>query len=615
MKKLSFWDILASLVVVGVLGLAVVFLNIFMNPYSSLNPFPPATKIPVTKTADLTLTQQTLPGIWTGTPGTPAPFTATFVPQTLTAPGPIYILPTWTSSPYPYKTPNYTLTAYFARKFFTPTRTVTPFIPTSTLVPCVTSGINVYCDDTMTGSVKYYGSWDTYSGNGPFNNTAHYSSTVGSSLTFTFTGSKVTYIFPTYYTRGHAAVYIDGVYTNTVNLNTPDLRWQQLWDSPVLANGTHSITLVVQDGTIDLDGFIVNRTGAALTNTPGAPATSTMTAPPVPTNTRTATATNTTVPVITSTNTVVVVPPTPTNTNTAVVVPPTPTNTNTAVVIPPTPTNTNTAVVIPPTATNTHTVVVIPPTNTLTPVPTNTDTLVPVVPTNTDTPVPTNTDTAVPVPTNTDTAVPVPPTMTDTVVVVPPTGTPTMTFTVVVTCSLLHPTQTPTATLDPTPVVVSPAVACTITGNAGVGTILTVTGDPGAQITQPDGAGNYSIAIPNNWSGTIIPTRVGYAFTPDKLTYALVVGNISDANFTPTSVGTFNITGNAGVGTMLTVTSGAVVTQQPDASGNYIVTVTNGWTGTITPHHATCTYTPPSQAYPGGVGMDLPGQDFAQTCP
>jgi type VI secretion system secreted protein VgrG len=606
MKKLSFWDILASLVVVGVLGLAVVFLNIFVNPYSSLNPFPPATKVPATKTGALTQTLQTLPGIWTGTPGTLEPSTATLIPPTLTAPGPIYVLPTWTSSPYPYKTPNYTLTAYFARKFYTPTRTVTPFVPTITGVPCVTSGINVYCDDTMTGSVKYYGTWDTYSGNGPYNNTAHYSSTVGSSLSFTFTGSKVTYIFPTYYTRGHAAVYIDGVYTSTVNLNTPDLRWQQLWDSPVLANGTHSITLVVQDGTIDLDGFIVNRTGAALTNTPGAPATSTMTAPPVPTGTRTATVTHTTVPVITSTNTIVVVPPTPTNTNTAVVVPPTPTNTNTAVVVPPTPTNTNT-----------NTVVVVPPTNTFTPIPTNSDTLVPVVPTNTDTIVPTNTDTPIPPPTNTDTAVPVPPTMTDTVVVVPPSETPTMTFTAVITCSLLSPTQTPTPTLEPTPTAIyTPIpVACTITGNAGAGTILTVTGDAGAQITQPDGAGNYSIAIPNNWSGTIIPTRVGYAFTPDKLTYALVVANISGANFTPTSVGTFNITGNAGVGSTLTVTSGAVVAQQPDASGNYIVTVTNGWTGTITPHHATCTFTPESQPYPGGVGMDLPDQNFTQTCP
>jgi hypothetical protein len=476
----------------------------------------------------------------------------------------------------------------------------------------------------MTGSIKYYGSWDTYAGNGPFNNTAHYSATTGSSLTFTFTGSKVSYIFPTYYTRGHAAVYIDGVYVSTISLNTPDLRWQQLWDSPVLANGTHSITLVVQDGTIDLDGFIINRTGAALTSTPGGPA--------VPTSTFTSTATRTLTPVITSTNThTAVVPPTATNTNTAVVVPPTPTNTNTAVVVPPTPTNTNTAVVVPPTPTNTNTVVVIPPTptntNTPLPPPTNTDTPVP-PPTNTDTPVPppTNTDTPVPPPTNTDTPVPPPtntdtpipaPTSTFTVVVVPPTETPTLTFTAVVSCSLLAPTLTPTATLDPTPTAVyTPIpVACTITGNAGVGTILTVTGDPGAQVTQPDGAGNYSIAIPNNWSGTIIPTRVGYAFTPNQLTYALVVANISGANFTPASVGTFNLTGNAGVGTTLTVTSGAFVAQQPDASGNYIVTVTNGWTGTVTPHHATCTFAPASQAYPGGVGMDLPGQDFAQTCP
>jgi len=301
----------------------------------------------------------------------------------------------------------------------------------------------------------------------------------------------------------------------------------------------------------------------------------------------------TTVPVITSTTAII----------------PSATNTNTVVVIPPTATNTNT-VVVPPTNTNT---VVVPPTNTDTPVPvipTNTDTPVPVVPTNTDTPVPV-------VPTNTDTAVPVPPTTTDTVVVVPPTETPTLTFTAVVTCSLLSPTQTPTATLEPTPTGVPPVipVACTITGNAGAGTIIKITGDPGAQITQPDGAGNYSIAIPNNWSGTITPIRIGYAFSPANFSPAMVVANISGVNFTPTAVGTFNLTGNAGVGTVLTVTDGAVVAQQPDGAGNYIVTVTAGWTGTVTPHLATCTFDPAAQGYPGGVGMDLPDQNFTQTCP
>ena len=583
MKKLSFWDILATLVVVAVLGMAVIFLNIFINPQSSLNPFPPATKIPTANSAALTLTPPTLPGIWTGTPGTPAAFTQTLLPPTATLAGPQIVIPAWTASPYPYKTPNFTLTAYFARKYYTPTRTVTAIPATPTGMPCVTNGINAYCDDTMTGSIKYYGTWDSYAGNGPFNGTSHYTATVGSSLTFTFTGSKVTYVYPMYYTRGHASIYIDGVYVTQISLNSPDLRWQQLWDSPVLANGTHSITIVCLDGTIDIDGFIVNRTGAALTNTPGAPATVTMTVPVIHTITTSPTATFTTVPPVTFTPSVTV--PVETFTPSATI-----------------PLSTSTTVVIPPTATNTNTVVVIPPTETFTPVPTNTDTLVPVIPTNTDTPVP-----------------PPPPTETETptVVVVPPTETPTQTFTVVVTCSLLQPTQTPTATLEPTPtaILTQIPVACTITGNAGAGTTITVTGDPGAQITQPDGSGNYSIAIPYNWTGSIIPVRVGYAFTPDKLNYALVVANITGVNFTPAAVGTFNLTGNAGVGTTLTVTEGAVVAQQPDASGNYVVTVTAGWTGTVTPYHPTCTFEPASQAYPGGVGMDLPDQNFTPTCP
>jgi hypothetical protein len=145
---------------------------------------------------------------------------------------------------------------------------------------------------------------------------------------------------------------------------------------------------------------------------------------------------------------------------------------------------------------------------------------------------------------------------------------------------------------------------------------ITVTGDPGAVITQPDGLGNYSVVVPANWSGDITPSRIGYKFTPVKYTYTNVSANITGQDFTSVATATFSISGNVGAapGTTIITDNGAVVTVQPELDGNYIVVVYSGWSGSIKATHPTCTYTPLKYDYTN-VSGDLTNQNFNPACP
>lgn len=45
-------------------------------------------------------------------------------------------------------------------------------------------------DDTNT-NIAYSGSWGTYNGSGPYNNTMHYSTGIGDTASISFTGTQV----------------------------------------------------------------------------------------------------------------------------------------------------------------------------------------------------------------------------------------------------------------------------------------------------------------------------------------------------------------------------------------------------------------------------------------
>jgi hypothetical protein len=136
-----------------------------------------------------------------------------------------------------------------------------------------------------------------------------------------------------------------------------------------------------------------------------------------------------------------------------------------------------------------------------------------------------------------------------------------------------------------------------ISGNTGVGGVtLSYTNGTPLTVTS-DAAGNYSISVPQGWTGTVTPSKPAYSFTPANRSYTNLSGNQTAQNYTATFI-TYTISGNVGVaGVTLLYTD---VTQQfaaSDAAGNYSITVPQGWSGTITPRRAGNSFSPANRSY------------------
>lgn len=129
--RTSIWDVLALMGMLATMSVASIFLLIFSDPYTALNPFPPPTLPPTVVIPTSTATLRSLPATWTPTPGieggpqwrpssTPVP--------TLTG----FRLSTWTFTPTRTRTPTQT-----SPPTSTPARTQTP-LPTYTSAPSPT---------------------------------------------------------------------------------------------------------------------------------------------------------------------------------------------------------------------------------------------------------------------------------------------------------------------------------------------------------------------------------------------------------------------------------------------------------------------------------------------
>ncbi|MDP2974927.1 MAG: hypothetical protein Q8N45_01815, partial [Anaerolineales bacterium] len=117
-----FWNVASLLVLIGTLVLGILFLNIYLNPASKLNPFPPPPTPTLLQFPTATITPLSLPATWTPSP--------TVEPSDTPTPRPTYPLqPTFTPFIIPLKTtPTETGIATI-----TPTETGTVTItPTST---------------------------------------------------------------------------------------------------------------------------------------------------------------------------------------------------------------------------------------------------------------------------------------------------------------------------------------------------------------------------------------------------------------------------------------------------------------------------------------------------
>ena len=153
--------------------------------------------------------------------------------------------------------------------------------------------------------------------------------------------------------------------------------------------------------------------------------------------------------------------------------------------------------------------------------------------------------------------------------------------------------------------------AYTISGNAGVAGVTLSNVVETMRTAVADANGNYLLTVPTNWSGTITPSKQGYIFSPANRTYSNVLADQTGQNYIATVTAiAYNISGNAEVsGATLSYTDGTPKTVISDSSGNYSLTVTYNWSGTVTPSKAGYTFTPASLTYTN-VLADQTGQNY-----
>ncbi len=116
-----------------------------------------------------------------------------------------------------------------------------------------------------------------------------------------------------------------------------------------------------------------------------------------------------------------------------------------------------------------------------------------------------------------------------------------------------------------------------------------------------DTAGFYQTFLAMGWSGTVTPQLTGYTFSPDHITFSALTGNQTAQNFTATLSTTAIISGIIRDQNLIPIAGvamagfpGSIVT---NASGVYTVTLSRGWSGTVTPQLVGWNFTPSGRTY------------------
>ena len=149
------------------------------------------------------------------------------------------------------------------------------------------------------------------------------------------------------------------------------------------------------------------------------------------------------------------------------------------------------------------------------------------------------------------------------------------------------------------------AIAGTITdGQIPVEAVLVSAGNAGSSITNAQG--QYSITVDYGFSGTVTPSKEGYAFAALNRVYANVTDDQDNQDYVATLL-TFTISGSAGKGGI--VMSGLPGDLLTNANGLYTTTVDYGFSGTVTPTKEGYTFKPPNRIYTN-VNANLINQDY-----
>jgi hypothetical protein len=122
-------------------------------------------------------------------------------------------------------------------------------LPTNTALPtaanptATAATVTVYNDKNS--AFVYSSGWTQVSDSRAINGEFMVTDQAGSSVTFTFNGTKFSIIYKTGPVFGNMDVHVDGTLVGTINQNTPTALFQQKWSyGGTLANGSHTLKLV-----------------------------------------------------------------------------------------------------------------------------------------------------------------------------------------------------------------------------------------------------------------------------------------------------------------------------------------------------------------------------------
>jgi len=148
-------------------------------------------------------------------------------------------------------------------------------------------------------------------------------------------------------------------------------------------------------------------------------------------------------------------------------------------------------------------------------------------------------------------------------------------------------------------------VKLTISGTTRLPGVV-MNGLEGNPVTGPDGS--YKVTVNYGWSGTVMPTKDGYTFTPETKQYPAVTKDMTNENYTGAEI-TFVISGSTTVpGVTLQGLPGRTV--MSGQSGTYSAKVKYGWKGTVTPMKTGYDFEPPNIQYDNVLG-DQTNQSYS----
>lgn len=76
----------------------------------------------------------------------------------------------------------------------------------------------------------------------------------------------------------------------------------------------------------------------------------------------------------------------------------------------------------------------------------------------------------------------------------------------------------------------------TISGDVGVAGVRVSYLDGSSKAVISDNNGNYSFSVGENWSGTVMPVKAGYTFSPVNRSYGAIQSDQTGQNYVPTSI-------------------------------------------------------------------------------